>query len=141
MDNAQKILDLIAPFVKAGKVLPRTYAQINNNLADFVLLEQDGVLVACAGLKNCQEGGVGEIYALTVSKKAQKKGLSLKLLDKITLKAKAENFSKIFALTKHGTDWFIKHGFTQMSIADLPKKRQALFNHNRNSLIFFKNVN
>jgi amino-acid N-acetyltransferase len=49
-------LELIAPFVKQDKILPRTHIQINDNINDFVLLEQSGELVACAGLKNCQAG-------------------------------------------------------------------------------------
>jgi N-acetylglutamate synthase-like GNAT family acetyltransferase len=59
LNTAQKILALIAPFVKEDKILPRTYAQINDNINDFVLLEQSGELVACVGLKNSQEGGMG----------------------------------------------------------------------------------
>ena len=53
---------------------------------------------------------------------------------------KLRKFSKIFALTKFGTDWFVKNGFTQMNISDLPIKRQKYFNHDRNSSIFFKEV-
>ncbi|BBB24037.1 amino-acid N-acetyltransferase [Isorropodon fossajaponicum endosymbiont JTNG4] len=140
MIKAEQIFTLVKPFVKEGKILPRTKAQINENLGDFVCLIDNNQLLACAGLKDCKEG-VGEIYSLAVSKKAQKIGLSLKLLDKIMKKAKAEKFSKVFALTKYGTDWFIKNGFIQMKIADLPQKRQALFNQDRNSSIFFKDVN
>ncbi len=140
MIKAEQILILVKPFVKEGKILPRSKAQINENLGDFVCLMDDNQLLACAGLKDCKEGGVGEIYSLAVSKKAQKIGLSLKLLDKVMKKAKAEEFSKVFALTKHSTDWFIKNGFTQMKITDLSKKRQALFNQDRNSSIFFKDV-
>lgn len=140
MIKVEQIFTLVKPFVKEGKILPRTKAQINENLGDFVCLIDNNQLLACAGLKDCKEG-VGEIYSLAVSKKAQKIGLSLKLLDKIMKKAKAEKFSKVFALTKYGTDWFIKNGFIQMKIADLPKKRQALFNQDRNSSIFFKDVN
>ena len=138
--KAEQILTLVKPFVEEGKILPRTKAQINENIGDFVCLIDNNQLLACAGLKDCKEG-VGEIYSLAVSKKVQKMGLSLKLLDKIMQKAKAENFSKVFALTKHGTDWFIKNGFTQMKMTDLPQKRQVLFNQNRNSSIFFKDVN
>lgn len=141
MDTTQQILDLIAPFVKEGKILPRTYAQINDNIADFVVLEQSDIAIACAGLKNCQEGGMGEIYALAVSEKAQNQGISAKLLDKVMQKAQADNFSKVFALSKHNTEWFLKQGFMQMAISQLPKNRQKLFNHQRNSSIFFKEVN
>ncbi|SEH94458.1 N-acetylglutamate synthase [Bathymodiolus azoricus thioautotrophic gill symbiont] len=92
MNTAQKILELIAPFVKEDKILPRTYAQINDNINDFVLLEQSGELVACVGLKNSQEGGMGEIYALAVSEKVQNQGISTKLLNKVMQKALADNF-------------------------------------------------
>ncbi len=140
MDTAQKILDLIEPFVKEGNILPRTFDQINDNIDDFVFLRNLDQLVACAGLKDCKEGGMGEIYALAVSKSVQNQGFSAKLLDEIMQKARVSNFSKIFALSKHNAQWFLKQGFVQMKISQLPKKRQALFNHQRNSSIFFKDV-
>ncbi|HIM58793.1 MAG TPA: GNAT family N-acetyltransferase, partial [Gammaproteobacteria bacterium] len=56
MDTAQKILDLIEPFVKEGNILPRTFDQINDNIDDFVFLRNLDQLVACAGLKDCKEG-------------------------------------------------------------------------------------
>ncbi len=140
MDKAKQILELVTPFVKAGKILPRTYAQINGNLDDFVLLFDDDKLIACAGLKDCQARNMGEIYSLAVAKGAQKSGFSTQLLVKVMNKAKTLNFSKVFALSKHNKHWFIKQGFVQMEIADLPTKRQVLFNYQRNSSIFFKGV-
>ncbi|SMN10566.1 N-acetylglutamate synthase [uncultured Candidatus Thioglobus sp.] len=140
MDIAQQILDLIKPFVAQGKILPRTYAQINDNIGDFVWVQYSDDLLACAGLKDCQEGGMGEIYALAVSKNAQKKGVSTELLDKVMQKARTENFAKIFALSKHNIKWFLKQGFVQMQISELPEKRQTLFDRQRNSSIFFKPV-
>ncbi len=140
MDKANQILSLIKPFVEQGKILPRTYEQINENIDDFVFLQNFDELVACAGLKDCKEGKMGEIYALAVSKEAQNQGFSTKLLEKIMQKARIANFSKIFALTKYNKNWFINNGFVQTSIDNLPKKRQALFDHQRNSSIFFKDV-
>ena len=90
--------------MEEGKILPRTFEQINSNIDDFVFLRNFDNLVACAGLKDCKEGDMGEIYALAVSKEVQ------------------------------------NQGFVQMQISELPKKRQALFNHQRNSSIFFKDV-
>lgn len=140
MDTVQKIYDLIQPFVNEGKILPRTNQQINDNINDFVLLFDDDELIACAGLKDCREGSMGEIYSLAVAQNSQNTGLSTKLLDKILIKAKERGFVKIFALTKFGTQWFLKNGFIQMQIGDLPAKRQKYFNHDRNSSIFFKEV-
>jgi len=141
LDTAQQILDLIEPFVREGKILPRTFDQIHNNINDFVFLRNFDKMVACAGLKDCKEGEMGEIYALAVSEEVQNQGFSAKLLDEIMQKARIANFSKIFALSKHNADWFLKRGFIQMKISELPKKRQVLFDHQRNSSIFFKDVN
>ncbi len=140
MDNSKQILTLIKPFVEQGKILPRSRQEIEESIDDFVLLFDGDQLLACAGLKDCQEGSMGEIYSLAVAKNVQNTGLSKKLLNKILIKAKLRKFSKIFALTKFGTDWFVKNGFTQMNISDLPIKRQKYFNHDRNSSIFFKEV-
>jgi N-acetylglutamate synthase and related acetyltransferases len=140
LNKAKQILELIEPFVKEGKILPRTYDQISDNIDDFVFLRNFGQLVACAGLKDCKEGGMGEIYALAVSKDTQNQGFSAKLLDQIMQKARISNFSKIFALSKYNTEWFLNQDFVQMKISELPVKRQALFDHNRNSSIFFKDV-
>lgn len=141
MDQAEQILTLIQPFVDEGKILLREKEEIEKNINNYVLIYKNNELLACAGLKDCKEGHTGEIYSLAVKKDKQNTGLSTKLLDKIIEKAKTEGFVKVFALTKFGTEWFVKNGFAQMQIKDLPKKRQALFNHKRNSSIFFKDVN
>ena len=141
LNTAQQILALIAPFVSEGKILPRTEADIKQSLDDYVLLFEGEELVACAGLKDCQEGSMGEIYSLAVKQTRQDQGLSKQLLDKLLDKAKQEGFHKIFALSKHGGQWFIKHGFTVMKVSDLPSHRQQKFDHQRNSSIYFKDVN
>jgi amino-acid N-acetyltransferase len=107
----------------------------------MILIYQKKTLLACAGLRDCQEGNMGEIYMLAVAKAHQNTGLSTKLLQQILVQAKVQKFKKIFALTKHGAGWFIKNDFIQKKMTDLPKKRQALFNLKRNSYIYFKDVN
>ena len=81
--------------MQEGKILPRTFDQINDNIDEFVFLRNFDKMVACAGLKDCKEGKVGEIYALAVSKDVQNQGFSEKLLDKIMQKARNSKFSKI----------------------------------------------
>ncbi|MDB3869716.1 GNAT family N-acetyltransferase [Candidatus Thioglobus sp.] len=140
MDKSEQILTLIKPFVDQEKILLRSKEEIEKNINDFILLFDNNQLVACAGLKDCQEGSMGEIYSLAVAKNSQNLGLSMQLLDKILIEAKRRKFSKVFALTKYETNWFLKHQFTQMKISNLPKKRQKYFNHDRNSSIFFKDI-
>jgi N-acetylglutamate synthase-like GNAT family acetyltransferase len=140
LDKSEQILTLLKPFVDQEKILLRSKEEIEKNINDFILLFDNNQLVACAGLKDCQEGSMGEIYSLAVAKNSQNLGLSMQLLDKILIEAKRRKFSKVFALTKYETNWFLKHQFTQMKISNLPKKRQKYFNHDRNSSIFFKDI-
>jgi amino-acid N-acetyltransferase len=140
VDKASQILNLIQPFVDEGKILSRSKDEIEQSINDFVLLFDNDQIIACAGLKDCQEDSVGEVYSLAVAQNVQNNGFSKKLLAKILENAKQRQFAKIFALTKFGTDWFTKNGFTQMQVSDLPSKRQQYFNHDRNSSIFFKEV-
>ncbi|MEJ1471152.1 MAG: hypothetical protein RPU59_08810 [Candidatus Sedimenticola sp. (ex Thyasira tokunagai)] len=79
-------------------------------------------------------------YHYAVSEKSQNQGISSQLLIQLMKKATIDNFSKVFALSKHNSKWFLKHGFVQMDICELPKKRQDLFDYQRNSSIFFKKV-
>jgi amino-acid N-acetyltransferase len=140
LNKAQQILALIEPFVKEGRILPRNEAQINANIDDFVLIFNAEKLVACAGLKDCQQDSTGEIYSLAVIADKQNTGLSAELLAGIMSKAKKANFAQVFALTKYEKHWFIKNGFRQMTVSDLPTKRQQYFDSVRNSSIFFKGV-
>ncbi|MBE8189999.1 MAG: GNAT family N-acetyltransferase [Candidatus Thioglobus sp.] len=139
-DKASQILKLLAPFVQEGKILPRTHSQISANIDDFVLLFEEKKLIACAGLKPYKKGAVGEIYSLAVAENSQKTGAAAKLLTQIISKAKKLNCTKIFALSKHNINWFLKQKFTQMEVGDLPENRQKSFDHQRNSCIFFKDL-
>jgi amino-acid N-acetyltransferase len=47
---------------------------------------------------------------------------------------------RLFVLTTRTSHWFIKRGFVQGGVADLPKEKQAHYNRSRNSLIFIKRL-
>lgn len=141
MDKTEQILELIEPFVKEGKILPRTYEQIENNIDDFVFVMNSDKLVACAGLRGYKNSVMCEIYCLAVISGAQKQGHSEKLLGELINKARDFHYSKIFALSKFSTNWFIKNSFTQAGIEDLPNERKDNYDHERSSPIFIKDIN
>ncbi|WP_114220114.1 GNAT family N-acetyltransferase, partial [Acinetobacter nosocomialis] len=53
-------------------------------------------------------------------------------------KAKQQGIRQLFVLTTRTAHWFLEHGFHQVSVDDLPNARQALYNYQRNSLVFKK---
>jgi amino-acid N-acetyltransferase len=137
---AEQILILIEPFVQEGKILPRTYHQIDKNIDDFVLIKESNDIIACAGLRDLNESDSGEIYCMAVKHRFQKKGQSDVLLKMLIDKARDNNYSKIFALSKHSSRWFIKNGFSKVGINTLPQQRRGTVDMNRNSSVFLKTI-
>jgi len=43
-------------------------------------------------------------------------------------------------LTTRTSHWFIKRGFVQGGVADMPRERQAQYNRSRKSLVFIKKL-
>ena len=79
------------PFVEEGRLLERSYETINNSINDFVFIEEDNQIIACAGLKLYQEENVGEIYAVVVSKKFHNTDTSTRLMELLIDKASRLN--------------------------------------------------
>ena len=48
---------------------------------------------------------------------------------------------QLFLLTTQTAHWFIEQGFVQGKLEDLPIARQELYNYQRNSKIFVKDLN
>jgi amino-acid N-acetyltransferase len=55
-------------------------------------------------------------------------------------RARAQGAKRLFVLTTRTAHWFIKRGFVQGGVSDLPKERQAAYNRQRNSLVFIKRL-
>jgi len=126
------------PYVDDGKLLKRSYEQLNESLEDFVLVTNDGQIVACAALKHYKDERKGEIYALAVNKEYHNTGVSSQLLEKLMKRASDMDLIGIFALSKYGGRFFLRHGFVEGLISDLPLTRQKSYDHQRKSTIYLK---
>jgi len=126
------------PYVDDGKLLKRSYEQLNESLEDFVLVTNDDQIVACAALKHYKDERKGEIYALAVNKEYHNTGVSSQLLEKLMKRASDMDLIGIFALSKYGGRFFLRHGFVEGLISDLPLTRQKSYDHQRKSTIYLK---
>jgi len=128
------------PYVDDGKLLKRSYEQLNESLEDFVLVTNDGQIVACAALKHYKDERKGEIYALAVNKEYHNTGVSSQLLEKLMKRASDMDLIGIFALSKYGGRFFLRHGFVEGLVSDLPHIRQKSYDHQRKSTIYLKKL-
>ena len=126
------------PFVNDGKLLSRSYKQLSEAIDEFVILEDAGQIIACAGLRVYKSENMGEIYALTVNKSFHNTGTSLKLMEKLIQKASDLDLDTIFALSKYGGRFFFRHNFAEINVSSLPLLRQKSYDYQRNSIIYLR---
>ena len=128
------------PFVDEGRLLPRSFETINNSIDDFVIIENENEVIACAGLKVYQQEKVGEIYALVVNKAFHNTDTSSKLMYLLIEKASGMGLSSIFALSKYGGRFFFRFDFNEAKLSSLPESRQKSYDYKRSSMIYLRKL-
>jgi len=140
VDDVGAIVQLIEPLEADGTLVPRGRAVIERDVEQFTVLEHDGVIYGCVALNPYLEEGMAEMACLIVHPEWQGSGEGEMLLRHTESKARAMGAKRLFVLTTRTSHWFIKRGFVQGGVSDLPKARQAHYNRSRNSLVFIKRL-
>ena len=139
-DDVGGILQLIEPFENDGTLVKRSRTEIERDVANYTIVEHDGVIFACAALYPYPEGKTAEMAALTVSPQSQGQGDGEKVLKRIEQRAKLMGLHSIFVLTTRTMHWFIKRGFVQVDPDWLPEARKRKYNWNRKSVVMVKRL-
>ena len=140
MSKARQIIELMQPFVEEGRLLERSYETIDSCIDDFVYIEKDNQIIACAGLKLYQDENIGEIYALVVNKSFHNTDTSTRLMELLIDKASKLNLSSIFALSKYGGRFFFRFEFVESELSFLPDSRQKSYDDKRKSIIYSRRI-
>ena len=139
-DDVGGILQLIEPFEKDGTLVKRDRTEIERDIANYSIIEHDGVIFGCAALYPYPEKNTGEMAALTVSPQSQGQGDGDKLLKRVEQRARAKGLESIFVLTTRTMHWFIKRGFVQVEPDWLPEARKRKYNWDRKSQVLVKKL-
>jgi amino-acid N-acetyltransferase len=139
-DDVGGILQLIEPFERDGTLVKRSRTEIERDVANYTIIEHDGVIFACAALYPYPETRTAEMAALTVSPQSQGQGDGEKVLKRIEQRARAMGLDSIFVLTTRTMHWFLKRGFVQVDADWLPEARKRKYNWDRRSLVFVKKL-
>lgn len=118
--DAQQIHDLIAVYSGDGTLLPRTLAEICENVRDFVVLEEDGRIIGCGAL-HLYGPHLAEIRSITVAPWAQHKGGGGCLVKALLVEAQRHRVSCICLFTR-SPQFFAPLGFQIAQRDDLPDK-------------------
>jgi len=139
-DDVGGILQLIEPFERDGTLVRRERTEIERDIANYSIIEHDGVIFACAALYPYPEARTGEMAALTVSPQSQGQGDGEKILKRVEQRARAMGLDSIFVLTTRTMHWFLKRGFVQVEPDWLPEARKRKYNWDRRSMVFVKKL-
>jgi amino-acid N-acetyltransferase len=140
VEDVGGILKLIEPLEADGTLVKRGRELIEREINYFSLIEHDGVIFGCAALYPFPGEKMGEMACLTVNPEVQAQGDGERLLKHLENRARAAGLTKLFVLTTRTAHWFLKRGFVNASIDDLPKDRQHMYNWQRKSLVLIKHL-
>ncbi len=133
------ILGLLEPLEADGTLVKRGRDLLEMELDRFFVLEHDRVIVGCAALYQYEEG-MAELAALAVQPDHRRAGAGERLLQAIEARAKQRKVKRLFVLTTRTAHWFIERGFNAAPVAELPRRKQDLYNYQRRSQVLVKRL-
>ena len=139
-DDVGGILQLIEPFERDGTLVRRERTEIERDIANYTVIEHDGIIFGCAALYPYPEARTGEMAALTVSSLVQGQGDGERILKRVEQRAKSMGLDSIFVLSTRTMHWFIKRGFVQVDPDYLPEARKRKYNWDRRSVVLVKKL-
>jgi amino-acid N-acetyltransferase len=140
IDDIGGILSLLEPLEAEGSLVKRPREQLEMEIDLFSVVERDGMIIGCAALYPYPENQCAELAAFAISADYRRGGRGEKLLADIERRAQKQGLRRLFLLTTRTMHWFIRHGFVQTDLATLPEKRAQLYNFQRRSAVFTKEI-
>lgn len=120
LPDAERIHELICAYSPDGTLLPRSLAEICENVRDFVVLEEAGLIIGCGAL-HLYGTHLAEIRSITVDRAYQKRGGGELLVQSLMSQARKHQVSCICLFTR-SPQFFAKLGFDVAQREDLPDK-------------------
>lgn len=138
------LMSLLRPLEDEGILVYRSRERLESEIGKFAVIERDGTILACAALyplpHEHNEIKSAEIACVAVHPSYRKSNRGSQILQFLEEKARQLDLQQLFVLTTRTAHWFLEHGFSPASVDDLPESRQALYNYQRNSLVFKKRL-
>jgi len=134
------ILELLAPLEADDVLVRRSRERLEMEIDHFTVVERDGMVVACAALYPFITEKVSELACLAVHPEYRNHGRGDALLKYIERQSRQLGIERLFVLTTRTAHWFQERGFKAGDLERLPVKRRELYNYQRNSKVFIKDI-
>jgi amino-acid N-acetyltransferase len=120
LPDAERIHALICNYSADGTLLPRSLAEICENVRDFIVLEDEGEIIGCGAL-HLYGAHLAEIRSITVDPSRQSGGGGRRLVKALLAQAEKHKVTCVCLFTRI-PEFFSRLGFTAAAHQDLPDK-------------------
>ena len=134
------IIDLIQPLEEQGSLVKRSRAHLEVTIKEYSVLEDNGQIYGCVAMHPFPGTGTAELACLAVIQGKRGGGFGEMLLKHVEAKARAQGLQSLFVLTTQTAHWFVERGFDEADKNALPPPRQQLYNNQRCSKVFVKQL-
>ncbi len=139
-EDVAGIVQILEPLEQQGVLVKRERETLEGEIEKFFVIESEGNILGCAALYPFADKKTAELAALAVNPFHRDGGRGERLLAYAEAKARAMGLKSIFVLSTRTTHWFIERGFVETDPAWLPEGKAALYNYDRRSKVFVKEI-
>ena len=140
LDDVPGILQILEPLEQQGVLVRREREALERDIGQFFVLESEGNILGCAAIYPFPDRKTAELAALAVNPFYRDGGRGERLLAHAQARARELGLKSIFVLSTRTTHWFIERGFAETETGWLPERKAALYNYDRRSKVFAKEL-
>ena len=140
IDDVGAILQLLQPLEEEGILVRRSRELLEREIERFVVLEHDHLIIGCAALYPFADEKTAELACLAIQPAYRRHGYGDALLSHMSAEALAQGLRKLIVLTTRTAHWFVERGFTEADVSQLPAQKKLLYNYQRRSKVFVKEL-
>jgi amino-acid N-acetyltransferase len=140
IDDVAGILELIQPLEEEGVLVKRSRELLEMEIECFTVLKKEDVIIACAALYPYAEVKTGEVACVVIDPDYRKGNRGERIINALELNAKKQGLTSLFLLTTVSGHWFREQGFIETSLENLPEGKKQMYNFQRNSKVFIKEI-
>lgn len=112
LSDVPVLFDMINHYAAEKVMLPRTLADLYENVWEFTVAEEDGRVLGCGALK-LYSAQLAEVRSLCVAPGLSRRGVGRQVLESVLEEAEAMHLKTVFALTLT-PEFFAKFGFREV---------------------------
>ena len=120
LQDASNVYDLVNSLSTDGTLLKRQFAEICENIRDFIVVENEGEIVGCGAL-HLYGMHLAEVRSITVTNKSKGRGAGRVLIDALMKEAQKQSVTCVCLFTRI-PDFFAKMSFQEVEKEALPDK-------------------